>query len=164
MVLLLSSISLLSCEKYADPEPDYPADSFYFTSFESPADTFGWYGIGTEMRVADAPRVGGAFSVEISGGCIIPHAYYEFAPLSEDCRLKLRCWGKNLSNGGSVTLHLEDHSGHINISVTEPGWTAYESEDTLFCAAGSTLILELNSGGLLSSAMRVDQLEISEVE
>jgi len=75
----------------------------------------------------------------------------------------LRCWGKNLSNGGSVSLHLEDYSGQLNISVSDPDWTFYVCEDTLSCKAGSTLILELNSGGIFSSAMRVDQLEISEL-
>jgi len=38
------------------------------------------------------------------------------------------------------------------------------SEDTLHCAAGSILVLELNSGGIISSAMRVDQIEITEVD
>jgi len=164
MVLLLALIPLFSCEKNSDREPEYPEDSFYFTSFESSADTAGWYGIGTENLVEDAPRVGGEYSAEISGGCIAPHAYYRFGPLAEDLSLMLRCWGKNLSNGGSVSLHLEDYSGHIGISVSEPDWTRYECEDTLSCKAGSTVILELNSGGILSSAMRVDQLEISELK
>ena len=69
-----------------------------------------------------------------------------------------------MSNGGSLNLRTEDYSGHIHISVSEPDWTAYMSEDTLHCAAGSILVLELNSGGIISSAMRVDQIEITEVD
>jgi hypothetical protein len=142
----------------------YPADSYYFNSFETTADTSGWSGIGAQNMIEDAPKVGGNYSVEISGGCVIPHAYYRFAPLAEDKALVLKCWAKNLSKGGSISLNLEDQQGHVYITVSESEWTAYESEDTLFCTAGSTLILELNSGGIISSAMRVDQIEISDVE
>ena len=156
-------ISFFSCED-ADLEPFYPLDSFYFNSFESDSDTSGWYGVVLENMVEDAPKAGGKYSIEISGGCVIPHAFYRFAPLSEDRSFILKCWGKNLSNGGSLNLHTEDHSVQVHISVSELEWTAYVSEDTLHCAAGSSMILELNSGGIMSSAMRVDQLEITEVD
>jgi hypothetical protein len=154
--------SLLSCEN-SDQEPFYPLDSFYFNSFETNSDTTGWYGISSEHIVEDAPKVGGKYSLEVSGGCVIPHAYYQFAPLSEDCSLVLKSWGKNLSNGGSIHLRIEDYSDHIGISVSEPEWTEYICEDTINCPAGSTLILELFSGGIISSAMRVDQIEITEL-
>ena len=160
---LVFLFSILSCEN-ADQEPYYPHDSFYFNSFETNSDTIGWYGISSEHIVEDAPKVGGKHSLEVSGGCVIPHAYYQFAPLSEDCSLVLKSWGKNLSNGGSLHLRIEDYSGHIGISVSEPEWTEYICEDTLYCAAGSTLVLELFSGGIIASAMRIDQIEITEVD
>lgn len=163
IVVFVILFSFLSCE-HSDQEPDYPIDSYYFNSFETNSDTAGWYGIGVDNMVEDAPRVGGKYSLEISGGCVIPHAWYSFAPLSEDRSFLLRCWGKNLSNGGSVSLNTENHSEHIHISVTEAEWTAYESEDTLHCMAGNILRLELVSGGFLGSAMRVDQIEITEVD
>lgn len=162
LVMILPVFSLLSCEKYADPV--IPVDSFYFTSFESSSDTAGWYGISSENRVEDAPSVGGRYSVEISGGCVIPHAYYSFLPLTEDCNFVLKCWGKNLSNGGSVSLITENYSGAIHISVSESSWTSYQSEDTLHCLSGDTLRLQLISGGLISSTMLVDQIELSTVE
>lgn len=155
--------SFLSCDK-SDQEPFYPLDSFYFNSFETSSDTTGWYGIGSEHIIGDAPKTGGKYSLEVSGGCVIPHAYYRFAPLSEENNLVLKCWGKNLSNGGSLNLRTEGNSGHIHISVSEPEWTEYIGEDTLNCAAGVTLVLELFSGGIISSAMRVDQIEITEVD
>jgi len=161
--VLLFLFSFLSCEN-SDREAVYPLDSFYFNSFETNSDTAGWYGIGSENIVEDAPKVGGEYSVEISGGCVIPHAYYRFAPLSEDRSLILKCWGMNLSNGGSIHLRIEDYSDHIGISVSEPEWTEYISEDTLHGTAGDTLVLELFSGGIISSAMRVDQIEITEVD
>ena len=49
-------------------------------------------------------------------------------------------------------------------SLSESSWNRYSSEDTLHCLQGDTLHLELISGGLLASAMRIDQIEISEVE
>lgn len=159
--LLLFSIS--SCEN-SDQEPFIPLDSFYFNSFEKNSDTTGWYGIGTDNIVEDAPKTGGKHSLEVSGGCVIPHAYFQFAPLSEDNNFVLKCWGKNLSNGGSIHLRIEDYSEHIGISVSEPEWTKYISEDTLHGTAGDTLILELFSGGIISSAMRVDQIEITKVD
>jgi hypothetical protein len=162
LVIILSFFSFLSCEKY--PDPFVPKDSFYFNSFESASDTAGWYGLSSNYIVEDAPASGGKYSVEISGGCVIPHAYYRFSPLSADCKLVLRCWGKNLSNGGSVNLYVENQSGGIHISISESAWTLYESEDTLHCVSGSTIILELNSGGIVTSSMRIDQLEISEVQ
>ena len=71
--------SFFSCEN-SDQEPFIPLDSFYFNSFEKNSDTTGWYGIGSEHIVEDAPDVGGKHSLEVSGGCVIPHAYYRFAP------------------------------------------------------------------------------------
>jgi len=164
LVIFLSCLAFLSCEKNLDMEADYPIDSFYFNSFERSSDTVGWYGIYENSIVEEAPKLGGRYSLVVSGGCIVPHAYYQFATLTEDCNLILKCWGKNLSNGGSLSLYMEDHPDRVHISVSEASWTKYISEDTLHCAAGSVLVLELNSGGIISSAMLVDQIEITEVD
>jgi len=164
IVIFVNLPLLLSCEKISDPEPEYPKDSFYFNSFESYSDTIGWYGVGIANFVDDAPNVGGKYSIEISGGCVIPHAYYRFDPLTEDCSLVLKCWGKNLSHGGSVSIFTGSHSNFIHISITESLWTKYICDDTLHCNAGDELQLELNSGGIISSAMLVDQIEITEVD
>lgn len=156
----------ISCEKFPDPDPGplYPENSIYFNSFESPSDTVGWYGIIMEYLVEDAPAGGGRQSVQISGGCIIPHAYVWIDPLDENCSLVLRCWGKNMSYGGSVRLIMDDPRETVSIPVQETSWTYYNCEDTLQYVAGSRLRIELNSGGIIGSAMRIDQLEISKVE
>jgi hypothetical protein len=161
MILTIFLCSLMSCEKFSDSDLDYPEDSFYFNSFESFSDTTGWHGIGTDNFIEDAPETGGKYSVRISGGCVIPHAYYWTGPLSEDCKLVLKCWAKNLSNGGLVGLGTDKQSAGIYISVSETSWTHYVCEDTLHCTAGSRVRIELISGGFLPSAMLVDQIELS---
>ena len=163
-ILIFSLFSIISCEKNSDQDPVFSIVSFYFNSFESSSDTAGWYGISVGDIVEEAPTVGGKYSLEVSGGCVIPHAYYRFIPITEDCSLVLKCWGKNLSNGGSISLYTENQSGSIHISVSESVWTNYISEDTLHCMPGNTLMLELNSGGIISSAMLIDQIEITEVD
>ena len=160
----MSFFSLISCEKNSDQDPYYPIDSFYFNSFESSSDIAGWYGIGNYSIVEEAPIGGGKQSIEVSGGCVIPHVYFKIDSLTEDCSLVMKCWGKNLSNGGSVSLYTGTHSNIIHISISESAWTKYICEDTLDCIAGNNLMLELNSGGIISSAMLVDQIEISEVD
>ena len=162
--ILLSLFTFLSCEKISDMDSVYPIESFYFNSFESSADIAGWYGGSNINIVEEAPQAGGKQSLKVSGGCVIPHAYYKIDSLKEDCSLVLKCWGKNLSHGGSVSLYTGSHSNVIHISITETSWTNYICEDTLHCTAGNTVMLELNSGGIISSTMLVDQIEITEVD
>jgi len=166
LVILLSFFFFLSCEKNleSDPEPVYPIDSFYFNSFESSSDIDEWYLIGGCEIVEEAPEVGGKYALKVSGGCVIPHAFYRFDPLTEDCSFMLKCWGKNLSHGGSVSLQADNHSGSVHISVSDSSWTNYISKDTLHCKTGSSLVLELNSGGIISSSMLVDQIEITKLD
>jgi hypothetical protein len=161
LAILLGFFSILSCEK--DPDPEYQGDRFYFNSFESVSDTKGWYGINTENIVEDAPPSGGKKSLRVSGGCVIPQAYYRIEPLEEECSFVLKLWGKNLSNGGSVSLSLEDEPAYISISVSELSWNKLISKDTLHCTPGSSLILEFVSGGLIGSSMLVDIIEITKV-
>ncbi len=160
-VILLVFYSFLSCEK--DLEWDNTTDSLYFNSFESSSDTIGWRGVSENDIIKDTPESGGSKSLKVSGGCVIPHVQFKTVPLTEDCRVVLKCWGKNLSNGGGISLHKENESGSIYISVSETSWTNYISNDTLNCPAGNSLILQLNSGGFMSSAMLVDLVEIVKV-
>ena len=52
----------------------------------------------------------------------------------------------------------------LTLMVSEPAWTFYQSEDTLYVQRGERLRLTMNSGGIIASAMLVDLLEIKEVE
>ncbi|MCD6597576.1 MAG: hypothetical protein J7L04_07815, partial [Bacteroidales bacterium] len=147
-------ISLLSgCEKNK-----IETDSIYSNSFEKEADLTGWKGY-YELH-NDAPIAGGKRSLYISGGCVVPHAYYELGPFDEDFELTIQCWGKNLDNGGGISLETEDYSSSIYLSIQDKNWKYYTTDSTLYCPAGKKLQLSLSSGGFISSAMLIDMLEI----
>ena len=146
---------LFSCEKENDL-----GQQIYFNSFESQSDTAGWIGYAFSFA-NDVPKHGGNKSLSISGGCVLPHARYTVNPQNTDCNLILKFWGKNLSNGGSVNLYV-NKAGYKEISfdVLEKDWTLYENRDTLFCPANTSLTLEAMAGGIISSAMLIDMVEI----
>jgi len=108
-IVLITSLIVSSCEKGNNPE-----ERIYFNSFESQSDTAGWRGYAFDFA-DDAPKRGGKKSLSVSGGCIIPHAEYTVSPQNTDCYLILRLWGKNLSNGGHVYLHV-DKAGYGGIA------------------------------------------------
>lgn len=148
-------------ENKSDPDTTLSDSRIYYNSFEESSDTAGWKG-GVYLY-DEAPENGGQKSLFVSGGCIVPHVYFDFDPLPEDCRLIVKCWGKNLDAGGGLMLS-SGLNAQISISISETGWTSYESVDTLFCAANSDLRLELMSGGFVPSSMLVDLIEIFKVK
>jgi hypothetical protein len=76
----------------------------------------------------------------------------------------LQFWGKNLALGGGVQLYkASDRSTRISVQVSDTLWTLYRSSDFLACAANDTLELEMISGGIIYSAMLIDNLEICRV-
>lgn len=151
----------LGCENKLDPGS--PNNRIYFNSFESSADTVGWQGYGAIGLKTEAPVDGGEKSLLVSGGCFVPHASFEISPMARDSHLILKCWGKNLAIGGSVTLESIDGSNQISISIQDSSWTYYESEEALYCPANKPLRLSLNSGGFIYSAMLVDLIQITRV-
>ena len=164
LTCLLIIIPFLGCENTVSPE-DHAAHSWYFNSFESAADTSGWRGNAPVAIENNAPSNGGKHSALVSGGCLIPHAYFEFDPVKEDSYFILRCWGKNLGTGGTVSLSLGNDWQHsINIDVKDSAWTLYESADYLFVPQNQNMQLVLNAGGLLASPMLVDLIEIELVK
>jgi hypothetical protein len=158
LIVLISSLSIVSCKKESILE-----QQIYFNSFESQSDTIGWIGYAFNFD-NDVPSHGGKKSLSVSGGCIIPHAEYTIDPQSTDCYLKFRFWGKNLSNGGGVWLAV-NKIGYKNISfdVTEKEWTLYENQDSLFCPANTSLTLGAIAGGISSSAILIDMIEITKL-
>ncbi|MGD0339646.1 MAG: hypothetical protein ABSB78_12755 [Bacteroidota bacterium] len=113
----------------------------------------------------DVPPSGGNRSVFISGGCIVPHAYFTLISPASESYLSLRCRGKNLSSGGEIQLRrISDWKKNVWISINDTVWAPYQSADTLFCPALDTLSLELTSGGLKPSAMLVDLIEVLRVK
>lgn len=155
LIVLISSLTVTSCEK-----ENNMGEQIYFNSFESQSDTVGWRGYAFSFY-NDAPLPGGKKSLSISGGCILPHAEYTISAQNTDCHLILKLWGKNLSNGGGVYLYV-NKAGYREISfdVSEKDWTLYESQDTLFCPANTSLTLGIIAGGIAASSILVDMIEI----
>ena len=147
-----------SCENDQSGQGDNK--QVYYNSFESQSDTSGWDGYAFSFN-DDTPRHGGRQSLYISGGCIIPHARIILPSQPTDCYLVLKCWGKNLTDGGGVTLYVDKAGyGAVSINVTGKKWTSYVSEDKLFCPANTSLVLQITSGGIVSSSILVDMIEV----
>jgi hypothetical protein len=153
----------LGCEKnnIISPTPG----PVYFNSFEAGKDTVGWRGYGGIIFMQDAPAGGGKQSLQVSGGCIWPHASFVLPAFRHDGYFIVQCWGKNLMIGGGVELNIAggyDKPG-IGIPIQNPAWTFYASADTLFCPANCKLELTLGAGGIAASAMLVDLIQIIKV-
>ncbi|MFQ5605299.1 MAG: hypothetical protein ACE5HS_18695 [bacterium] len=136
--------------------------SIYFNSFESPADTVGWRGHGSMNIANDAPQSGGKQSLRVSGGCVVPHAEFVLPAQPDAGYYVLQFWGKDLAIGGGVSLTidgLEDFQS-IGMQVTQPQWRRYESSQSLFCPPNRRLKIRLMAGGIVASAMLVDQIQI----
>jgi len=149
------SLVLCSCEKENDL-----GQQIYFNSFESQSDTAGWIGYAFNFA-NDVPKHGGKKSLSVSGGCLFPHAEYTVPPQNTDCYLIFKLWGKNISNGGGVYLYVNKVGyGEISFDISEKDWTLYESQDTLFCPTNTSLTLGIMAGGISSSAILIDMVEI----
>jgi len=136
----------------------------YSNSFESAQDTVGLQKNGAIDFNSDVPISGGTLSLFVSGGCIWPHTQVEIGPFENDGFYKIKCWGKNLQVGGSISMDVEgDILNGAIIIVNEAAWTYYESP-ILFCPAGKKIVFSMNAGGIVQSAMLVDNLEIVNVK
>ncbi|MFB0517123.1 MAG: hypothetical protein ACETWG_11055 [Candidatus Neomarinimicrobiota bacterium] len=166
--LTLALCVVIACKEAVEPEQDEDDVVIYFNSFESPADTAGWWGYGDVEFRTDTPPQGGNQSLFVSGTCIVPHFRLDLLPADEERYLKLRCWGKNLAFGGGVSLSWFNEEGerlsYIDIYISDSVWTAYETEDTLLCPANETPTLNLNAGGIVYSAMLVDLVEVIRIK
>ncbi len=154
---------LLACKSIFDPGQDH-SRLLYSDPFEYEYDLWGWEGLSAANFRNDTPYSYSRRSVFISGGCIAPHASFVLKPRRRNATVFIQCFGKNMSNGGVVELHPgNDLTHYITISVTENSWKEYRSEETLFWPAGSSLTIWLISGGIIPSAMLIDDLKIVEI-
>ena len=166
--LTIAILCIAGCDKIV--EQDARFGTIYFNSFESNADTTGWWGYGDFGFYDSAPQDGEDRSLYISGGCIWPHAVLDLEPLNEDRLLILRCWaspvyGGQVEQSGIISLIVSgDFSDSIEISITESSWAAYQPSDTLFCPANHSLSLNLSCGGFVPGSMLVDLLEIIRIK
>lgn len=171
ILIVIGQAQFRGCDWIQQPIdiPSSPGERIYFNSFETSADTIGWNG-WMEFR-NDVPRFGGKQSAYVSGGCLHPHTSYQLPSSSQDRKLVLRCWGKNLEIGGGVELEAvpevsipENPKRYIFITISDKFWKSYQSDSILFCPANSKLILSMSSGGYVPSSMLVDLIEIIRVK
>ncbi len=164
LVEYLDALQTEIIEKYGKTHTQIPV--FYRNSFESPEDTAGWYGYAAMELIEKAPRWGGRYSLRVSGGCPIPHAIFDFEPASYDRQFILQGWGKAVEGTGGVGLFSNFYSmgESIGFPVKRSQWTFYESEDTLFVAAGDTMSIHISAGGIAPSTILVDLITIREIE
>jgi hypothetical protein len=153
-------LAVLGCQQSTGPVIDTSKDLF-FSSFESNADSAGWSGYGGWCFDQDAPPNGGSRSLRVAGGCIIPHLTRRLIAPAKPCSLSLIFWGKNLALGGSVSLRRAVGIGpELQVSVQDTAWTRYHSAHSIFSQPGDTFELEMTSGGIVYSAMRIDLIEV----
>jgi hypothetical protein len=158
-----SRVSYRSTQSECGGKTKYSDVVIFSNSFESSQDTVGW--CGYIVFHPDAPSEGGRQSAYISGGCIWPHAWIELPPVETDGFFLLRCWGKDLEIGGSLSIETEDNnSKRAYIPVNNKTWTLYESAETLYCPSGKKILLSMGAGGIVPSAMLVDKIEIVKVD
>jgi hypothetical protein len=146
--------------------PDNEKDIlFYFNSFEKPDDLRGWEGDAYRVVEGDVPPQGRKKALEVSGGCIIPHASFLFQPEPVNRRFILHAWGKWLHGSGGISLESEpnpisSYRPYIGMSIDRPEWTFYESKDTLTVPANIPFRLSVLAGGLVPGAVMVDRISI----
>jgi hypothetical protein len=149
------TIILLSC---SNPTENNFSNAYYFNSFETESDLINWQGVTLQERRSDAAPNCGKYSLYVSGGCVVPHAYYTLPELEKDIRFVLKCWGKGL--GGTASVRNPSNNKQITVYLGGNEWKQFESKDTLFCQKGDRISIELISGGLIISNMLVDGLEL----
>jgi hypothetical protein len=165
IIMILASSLIPSCNLPIEwGDLALPGERLYFNSFESLADTVGWSGYGVRTFSSEAPPGGGNQSLNVSGGCIWPHAFFTLGPSPEDHNVTLRCWGKKLLGGGTVSLRVVgSQTKEIRIPVIDSVWTQYHASQSLFCPADQQLEISMGAGGIVAGAMLVDMVEIVEM-
>ena len=163
--LVLSCCLIISCaKKCIEPTPD----SVYFNSFESPADTTGWYDIKPEMFVDDPAPDGGKQSLYIGGGCIQPAAYLDLPQLRSGY-YTISCWGKipESKQAGTIVLAKVNPNGEreeIELIIDRTDWIFYRSKESLYCPADWKLRIEILIGGIVGANMFIDDIGIEKVK
>ncbi len=138
----------------------------YATSFETEDDLADWKGYGWRELRNDAPSDGGKQSLFVSGGDVWPHASITLPAFTKDCKIILRCHGKDLEHGGYISLDWRkssDLSGKVFVEVNQPNWKVYQTS-SLFCPAGTPIRLSLSAGSWAYSGMLVDLIEVIKVD
>jgi len=171
-VMVLLSGTIFSCYHSTSPsfqedqEPSFPI-IVYFNSFESSADSANWVGVYPSQFVSDPSPGGGEKSLHIGGGCLQPTAYIDLPVQPDSGNYTISCWGKRGIGVGSVILTICDETYHdgteLTLRINQDDWTYIQSEESIYCAPGKQLRLELWCGGYAPQTMFVDQIKIERV-
>lgn len=132
-------------------------------SFESPADTSGWYWAGDYRLSTDTPPGGGKRSLLIAGNPLMPAASFITRPLRRGGHFVIECWGKTRDIGGYLQLSsIEDHEigNSIRAPILQEQWQHSWSADTLFCRPGQSLLLSIQAGGMAGGSLSLDMIRI----
>jgi hypothetical protein len=133
----------------------------YFNSFETSADTVGWINRGFTIA-NDAPFFGGKHSLYVSGGCVSPHARFEFQNKTASGYVHFSCWGKRLFNRGYVGLSVKNSQGRgISFTILDSVWIPYVAADSFYCAKDDTLQLTMLCGGFVVGEMLIDLISVT---
>jgi len=168
-VLLLLSI-VFSCKKESKETIDNRKNNFdtiliYYNSFDDSKSLEGWIFNMNIVYDNHVPIDSSVRSLYVSGGCEMPHAELHIGPWPDTMRLIYKVWAKNLTEGGVVGLTFNDGSDQGLYSfVNDNSWVKYCPKDYLLCPPGKAVKLDFVSGGIFSSSMLVDELEIKNLK
>ena len=165
---LIFAFSMISCSKETEDLKVIESDvidggSLYSNSFESILDLADFEGHSFSLT-SDVPTNGGDSSLVVSGGCVVPHLYFDLGPFNEDKNLSVSFYGKSVDQfGGSVFLKLiSNPQTNLKVQVQDFEWTLYQSKDVLEVPAGEKVRIEFISGGIVPLITYFDLFKIEE--
>ncbi|MFH0990806.1 MAG: hypothetical protein V1799_12400 [bacterium] len=160
LLYLWAFLTLLSCN-ISDQSASPAGYLIYSTSFEDSTDLKEWRGHGGYDRYAGGSPNGGKFSLYVAGGCIVPHAQIDLPPLRERSALILRCWGRRVVDGGSVTLSIIGPASapSAHLVIADSVWKHYSTEK-IVCPENAHPQIALMAGGIKAASMLVDNIEV----
>jgi len=166
LIGIMIFLSIFGCSDSVSPEME---QFIYSNSFEKESDFEGWEGICSDNWKYDVPNDESKKSVFISGGCVIPHSKYVFKTYMSPGYYTIECWGKAYPKtfGGEVSLKYQIDENYnfssVNIGFSDSVWT-HKVSDTLFFDKSHDLTIEMNAGGLVASAMLIDNIIVKKLE
>ena len=168
LIYVCNIILISQCKTVNDPDnfQDKNGDIIYFNSFEAESDTTGLEDYSSCFFHDDASPGGGKRSLYVSGGCIVPHVILPVPEQSEDGYFQLKCWAKVLVSGGILELSTvaSSENSHIAVIILDKDWEYYQTSDSLYCSANTSMSISLISGGDNPGGMLVDQIQIVKTE
>jgi len=159
--LLLLVATLPSCDSVFGPS-NKDSSVVFRSSFETEESFEVWNGYAITQYDEPCPS-GGMHSAQVSGGCIIPHAYIYLPASNRDRYLSISFWARLLGNGGSVDFSIIDTASSQSFAINDTTWTLFQTNEALFCPANHIPRIQMLSGGIVYGAMLVDLMVVEKV-